>query len=446
MANLPPISTGVIENFQVFTQNAGLLVSELSVTDVYVHESILSPTLQMSINCQDTSHIIKNYFHYKANKEGEMPNVTFTLKNLTQDTVVSGPRGDKTIDAELPINNMRIYRMDNRRPVSYHIDEFTLHLCSPTTINNLKARMSDFYKMKELSKIVNDAMESAGLKQYNREIEKTDLKRDYISNNQHPYQVISEIADMATKHQRAQFLHFMTCENVSGKQYFTSIKKLIDQKPIFDFAYSEKGLNQTFLANDIMTYEFPCEFDTLLDLTSGIIDNKKDYDDHKPSMVSINPFDGGIYLVDGKIFKGRATKGFGGVLNAGAWSNLNNFEAPYSNANEPSEVEKYLHRRTENLSAFHRENINLKMVVPFNPKMHVGKTITATFFSKREGEKNYGSGKYLIAHLTHNVKVGGYSTTTMECIKISDTMFGYKEVRPKHQVLKDMPGLDKKKK
>lgn len=489
MVNYPSVISGIVENFVIGVDDREEMFRELSITDVYVHESILSPQIQISVSFQDTTHLIKNYFQYKI-KGGEMPKVSLQLKNPMFDVPDSVPvggeyRGAKT-DATLDIGGMVVYRMDNRKNVNYHTEEFTLHFCHPSTILNLKSRMSDFYRMQEVSKIVRDGLKAVGSSALSV-VDKTDLRRDYMSNNQHPFQVIAEIADMAMANKRTQFLHYMTTESISGLHYFKSINSLIKEKPIFTFMYNEKGMNQQLTdINNIMVYEFPCDFDTLLDLTGGIIHNSKDYANHRPSMISMNPFDGGMFLVDGKVHGDKKTQGFGGTLNAGAWSNLNNFESnkPYGagsstinsivsavsgaasggpagalssllggggggmqvvgDASRPSQVEKYLHRRTEAITHFHRESIDLKIVVPFNPNMHVGKVIRVRFQSKRDYGANsddFGSGTYLIAHMTHNIKVGSYGVTTMELIKIKDESRKYKELRPKHQTLKDLPGL-----
>jgi hypothetical protein len=46
------------------------------------------------------------------------------------------------------------------------------------------------------------------------------------------------------------------------------------------------------------------------------------------------------------------------------------------------------------------------------------------YFPNKETEKydNYGFGLYLIHSLTHNIKAGGFSTTTMDCV--ADTVGG----------------------
>ena len=163
-------------------------------------------------------------------------------------------------------------------------------------------------------------------------------------------------------------------------------------------------------------------------------------------MVSINPFDGGVFLVDGKYHDNAKLKGFGGALNSGAWSNLNNFEKPGSKTARESQVENYLHKRVEPITLLHREKIDLKMVVPFNPEAHVGQLLDVTFESIRfpAANKDFGTGIYLVAHMTHNIKVGAYSTTTFELIRVKDNFSYYNELRPDQQILKELIKKDKK--
>lgn len=421
MAYYPPITSGVVENFTINSNDQETLYRELSLVDFYLKESLLSPSVQMSCQFTDPTHIVKNYMSYKFN--GTMPpNITCTLVN---------PILNKSLNVRL-----HVYRMDSRSPINYNTERFTLHSCDLTTFINMKRRMSDYYRDVELSKIVSDALNAAGAD--STAIGKSKLSRSYMTNNQHPFQVISDISDMATDDVKSPFLHYMTMENKSGrdstgtgggKHYWKSLKELINQKEMHEFSYNEKGVNEQLTdPNNIMLYEFPCDFDTLLDLSSGIAINEEDYKNHRPSMVSLNPFDSGFYLVAGKSHD-KTRGGFGGILNAGAWSNLNTQD------DVPTRTERYLHKRSEMLSCLHRENINLKIVVPFNPEVHVGQNIKVKFEIKRDDELrvDYGSGKYLVAHLTHNIKTGGYGTTTLECIKIDTAAGSPADPRLNHQ-------------
>lgn len=411
MTTYPKTTSGVVENFTINSDDQETLYRELSLSDFYLKESLLSPSVQMSCKMSDTTHIVKNYMSYKFN-DTMPPNITCTLVN-------------PNVNGNMKVR-LHVYRMDNRSPINYNTEQFTLHSCHLSTFINMKRRMSDYYRNVELSKIVRDAMTAIG---ESGDIATSSLSRSYMTNNQHPFQVISDISDMATDGLKSPFLHYMTMENGEGKHYWKSLKELINQSEKHEFVYNEKGINQQLIdPQNIMLYEFPCDFDTLLDLSSGILFNKEDYFNHKPSMVSLNPFDSGFYLVDGKSHD-KTKAGFGGALNAGAWSNLN------TQGDVPTRTERYLHKRSEMLSCLHRENINLKIVVPFNPTVHVGQNIKVKFEIKRSDEPrvDFGSGKYLIAHLTHNIKTGGYGTTTLECVKVDVAAGSPLDPRPFHQ-------------
>jgi hypothetical protein len=48
--------------------------------------------------------------------------------------------------------------------------------------------------------------------------------------------------------------------------------------------------------------------------------------------------------------------------------------------------------------------------------MHVGQVIELKWENKQDGGLVYGSGQYLVTELMHKVQLGGYSTTTMDCV------------------------------
>jgi hypothetical protein len=60
----------------------------------------------------------------------------------------------------------------------------------------------------------------------------------------------------------------------------------------------------------------------------------------------------------------------------------------------------------------------LRITVPCNLDLHAGKMIELKWINSKStsGELVYGSGKYLIAALVHDIKLGGFSVTNMECV------------------------------
>jgi hypothetical protein len=84
-------------------------------------------------------------------------------------------------------------------------------------------------------------------------------------------------------------------------------------------------------------------------------------------------------------------------------------------------VEKYLLKRQARMNLLEQDKIALKVTVPWNPELNVGKMIDVLFPRKtgKAGTSNdvlYGTGRYLIVNLVHTIKSGGFSTTTMECV------------------------------
>ena len=77
----------------------------------------------------------------------------------------------------------------------------------------------------------------------------------------------------------------------------------------------------------------------------------------------------------------------------------------------------YALKRQARMALLEEDKIALKITVPWNPILNAGKIIRLTLNNKNDpAQKNYGSGDYLIKSLTHNIKYGGFSTTTMDCV------------------------------
>lgn len=418
----PTSISGVGVNIQLSMGEADrrIMFDNLSVRDIYLEESLLSPATSIIITITDRVHLLKNYFKYRI-CNGDPVKCKIELKNpfkgedpLTDDVIPSE-------DDKIVIEDHVIYRMDSRKlNANYHTEDYNLYLCPETTFKNLKARMSDFYRRKSLNTIVQDALSAAGIT--NHDVESTQLRRNYITNNQHPFQVISDISEMAYKSSGGdiwtQYLHYMTFEEKKGKHYWKSLDSLINGSVKKRYVYHEKGLNRQRITDDgIIGFEFPCDFDALLEMSSGVLYNEKDRKLHKPSMVSIDPFTSSVFLIDGVSHGDKAKMGLGGTLNAGGWSNLNTI------GDVPTEIEKWFHKRNEPLVFLHKENTNLRIIVPFNPKIHVGENIVAMFYTKsteqeKRPEADFGSGQYLVTHVRHNIKIGEFSTTVYDGLKI----------------------------
>ena len=80
-------------------------------------------------------------------------------------------------------------------------------------------------------------------------------------------------------------------------------------------------------------------------------------------------------------------------------------------------VEKYLHKRQARMALLDKDKIALRITVPWSPWLHVGNKIHFHWFNRYDqADELYGSGQYIIAHLTHNIQFGGYAVTNLDCI------------------------------
>ena len=235
--------------------------------------------------------------------------------------------------------------------------------------------------------------------------------RDYTAENIHPFQVVTQQANASLANGNdPSFVHYMTYENF-GTHHFRSIASLAKEPPPIKkaFLYSETGATSGY-ANpySILTYSFPCDFDLLSDVLNGI-DTDGSFIN---SLTTFNPLSATFSLFGNQALDCGIG---GGVYNV----TKTNYDTEQAQDMCRMEVEKYLLKRQARMSLLEQDKIALRFTVPWNPLLHAGKTVDVEL--KRKGTKNandflYGTGRYLIVNLVHNIKNGGYSTTTMECV------------------------------
>jgi hypothetical protein len=248
------------------------------------------------------------------------------------------------------------------------------------------------------------------------EIESCDPARDYMAENIHPFQVVAQQANVAlAEGNDPSFLHFMTYKNL-GTHHFQSLRKLSKKKPVIRLSYSENGnLSGYADPRNIMTYSFPCDFDLLSDILNGIGPNGADIS----SFAAFNPKMKMFNLFGSQVIG----CGIGSAVLKAAMSNMGS--AQQQNAC-PDYSQFYLLKRQARMGLLEQDKIALRLTVPFNPILHVGEIIRVELYNKeieyrdrdrlQKDNLNYGSGDYLIMSMTHNIKQGGFGTTTMDCV------------------------------
>lgn len=379
------------------------LFADLSVKEITLTESLLTPGLQTSITLQ-------SFFHNPVVKV--LDNFKSAIVNVKVQRDVLSLFGYQSL-MEL---STRIYRLDNRHLINNVIEEFTLHGCDDTLLSDARNLVSKSWKCVSPSSIVDEILSSC-VGARTKFVESSSPSRDYIAENIHPFQVINQQADVALANfVDPSFVHYMTYENFQkgdprGTHHFKSLKSLTaPESGVARFFTQEIGINAGYgHPESIITYSFPCDFDFLSDILNGI-----DLDGSQmASMTVVNSM-----LKMSSLLGNKA---------AGCGKGRGNYMTSFTNYNSAKDqdscnldVENHLLKRQARMSLLEEDKIALRLTVPWNPVLHAGSMIEAYFFNKNTKKyDNFGTGLYLVHSLTHNIKTGGYATTTMDCVSRS---------------------------
>ena len=379
------------------------LFFDLTPKEITLTESLLTPGLQTSVSFQSYSHntLIKNLDDFKT--------------SIADIKIIKPALSEYGYPNEMEIST-RIYRMDNRNLITNRVEEFTLHGCDDTLLNDARNLVSKSWKCVSPSAVVNEVLSTCvGAK--TKDVEFSGNGRDYIAENIHPFQVISQQADVALAESvDPSFIHYMTYENFTrgdprGTHHFRSLRSLTaPTSGVARFFTQEMGSLAGFgHPESIQSYSFPCDFDYLSDLLNGTDDDGS----LMSSIVTINP------MLKQNSLLGNKTVGCGNGKGK-YMTSLTNFNSAKDQDSCNIDVEKHLLLRQARMSLLEEDKINLRLTVPWNPVLHAGKIIEVYFHSYgTERFDNFGTGYYLIHSLTHNIKNGGYGTTTMDCVSRS---------------------------
>jgi len=383
------------------------LLNETTVTEISMTESLLTPGLQTSIIIQSslitdkldgsTQGPSKNLDEYYGK------NITVTAYRPVLDTMYNGQYKSTFIARQ------KLYRLSNRDRANYQVEQFQLDACDPSLVVDAKTYFNASYKSTTPSNVVRDVF-GRNFPGINVNVEDSTPPRDYIATNIHPFQVISQQADFALAQNNVidpSFVHFMTFQDINHQDLathnFRSLTAMAKQDPIFEFTYGAKGAIDINYGNpvDIMTYMFPCDFDLISDVLNGL-DDTTGQNFLKLSL--FNPLN-------------NKSSVYGG---SGSWVPPWQYMSNLGTENEQNSTnigaENYQLLRRARLSLLDQDKIALRMTVPFSPFLNVGRTINARFINSGNGTVNYGTGTYLIAAMTHNIKLGGMGTTTVDCV------------------------------
>jgi len=368
---------------------------ETSITEVNFTESLLTPGLQTSIILQSRNNLdfMKNLNNYY--------NKTLTIKASRKILDFY----DRKYEFE---TSQRIYRLSNRSAGNYSYENFQLDACDPTLLKDAQTYISKSWKCDSPSTVVRDILNEC-IKPQNVEIEESAPKRPYIAENIHPFQAITQQCEVSLHQSKLDpsFLHFMTFQDTAGNDIpthnFKSLTSMAQRDPIFYFRYSPKVSSDLNYANpnDVMSYSFPCDFDLLSDVLNGYDENGSQYS----SLIVGNNFSGAMSL-------------YGNMDRCGTTSSsaMTNTGTEHLQDSCPNNTQQYLLKRKARMALIEQDKIALRLVIPFNPNLNVGKVINFVYTLNEKVTENYGSGDYLIVNMTHNIKVGGLGMTILDCV------------------------------
>jgi len=286
-------------------------------------------------------------------------------------------------------------------------EEMTVHACDESTLQDAQTLISKSWKCTMPNEIVDHVLDKC-LKVKNKQVDKAMSARDYIAENIHPLQVIAQQTNVALDGDDPSFVHFMTYEN-GGKHYFRSLKSMAGAEGAdFDYYQADVELETGYFNNKYaINFSFPCDFDYLSDLLNGLDENGK----NRNTGYTMNPT-----FKSGQILNTESEDecGIGGFNYKEGLSNKTTAEQQ-NTCN--LDTETHLLKRQARMGLLERDKIALRITVPCNLDLHVGKKLSLTWKNKVDnGTQVYGSGTYLIASMTHNIKLGGFSITTMDCV------------------------------
>lgn len=389
---IPDYQKSLVNISVAFSGGSSELI-DFSITEIMLGESLLTPGLQTSIKAQ-------SYIHNPNNKNFDRLRGARVSINLEKEIL-------KEFGYETTVElNQTIYRMDSRQLINNQTESLILRACDPSLLNDAETLVSKSWKCESPSDIAEYVLRScAGVN--NLDVEYSDPPRDYTAENIHPFQVVNQQANYALADGTdPSFLHYMTYQN-NGTHHFRSLKTLTQQSPVAEFTYNDTGAAYPN-PNSIMTYSFPCDFDLLSDVLNGI-------DSSGRPLSSVALFDP---MLKSFSLMGNDTIGCGIGEGVFRYAITNQLSAGNMDAC-PDYAKEYLLKRQARMGLLEKNKVALRMTVPFNASLNVGKVVRVSLYNKEllpDQVPLYGSGDYLILNMFHHVVNGGFSVTTMDCV------------------------------
>lgn len=376
----------------------GIIPPDTTVKEVIIGESLLNPSAHVAVTLQSAIYTeeAKNWSQLKC-------------QELSLDIADASDTNLRTMKVR-----QEIYRCDNRHFASLNtgqVEELTIHAIDSTILKDAEVTWEKSWKCSTPSAVVREALQQIGAT--SSFVDGSGPARPYVAESIHPLQVIQQQANVALDGDDPSFLHYMTINDATGQNqhWFRSLKRLSQGTP-YDIYTSDtaisggKGFSDSIFSNynTAVTFSFPCDFDTLTDILNGIDCNGTNLNQTR-TMNWVN----GVSDAVGAI--GQAV----GIANK-LFSTTNSGTSEQQKGCDTA-VEKYLHKRQARMALLDKNKIALRVTLPWSPWLHVGNKIYFHWNDRfKPSRELYGSGEYIIAHMTHNIQFGGYAVTNIDCI------------------------------
>lgn len=387
---------------RVDLQNADL--QDVTVKEVIVGESLLNPSAHSVVTLQSAMYFRPQNWDFFRCKP---------IKLYIYDN--SGN------DARSMTINQHIYRCDNRRfsmTNTGQTEELSLHSIDYSILQDARTTWSKSWKCSTPSAVVREALSKIGATTAIVN-PSTGPGRPYVAESIHPLQAIQQQANVALfEGDDPSFIHYMTIREQTGENVhnFRPLGELMkSNKTPYDIYAADTaitggvGFSDTYsnsfaplALRTAVTFNFPCDYDVLSDILNGVDCDGRNMNDVR----TFNLASGEFNSTSGAIT--QAANLFKTITNLGTSQQQNSCD---------TQVEKYLLKRQARMGLLEKDKIALRIVIPWSPWLHVGQQIYFHWNNRYDPSyEQYGSGRYLILHLTHNIQFGGYATTTLDCI------------------------------